>query len=70
MEIAIFVAGVLAGVFCALLGMLRLRAGILYVVRTYLDDTPNTLLELDYPITTLMKKRYVLLKVDNISTRK
>lgn len=70
MEIAIFVAGVLAGVFCVLLGMLRLRAGILYVVRTYLDDTPNTLLELDYPITTLMKKRYVLLKVDNISTRK
>ena len=70
MEILILVAGFLAGLFAALLGVLRLRAGILYVVRTHLDDTPQTLLELDYPVPTLMGKKYVLFKVDNISTRK
>ena len=70
MEVLILVCGVLIGVFVTALFNLRLRAGVLYVVRTHLEDTPQTLLELDYPIDTLTKKKYVLLKVDYISTRK
>lgn len=70
MAILIFVCGVLLGMFVSTLWSLRLRAGVLYVVKTHLEDTPQTLLELDYPIETLMKKNRVLLKVDCISTRK
>lgn len=70
MEVLILVCGVLLGVFVSALWSLRLRAGVLYVVQTHLEDTPQTLLELDYPIDTLMKKKRVLLKVDHISTRK
>ena len=70
MEVLILVCGVLLGIFVSALRSLRLRAGVLYVVQTHLEDTPQTLLELDYPIETLMKKKRVLLKVDHISTRK
>ena len=70
MEVLILVCGVLLGIFMSTLWSLRLRAGVLYVVQTHLEDTPQTLLELDYPIETLMKKNRVLLKVDHISTRK
>ena len=70
MEVLILVCGVLLGVFVSALWSLRLRVGVLYVVQTHLEDTPQTLLELDYPIDTLMKKKRVLLKVDHISTRK
>ena len=70
MEVLILVCGVLLGIFMSALLSLRLRAGVLYVVQTHLEDTPQTLLELDYPIETLMKKNRVLLKVDHISTRK
>jgi hypothetical protein len=70
MEVLILVCGVLLGMFVSTLWSLRLRAGVLYVVQTHLEDTPQTLLELDYPIEILMKKNRVLLKVDHISTRK
>lgn len=70
MEVLFLVCGVLLGIFMSAVWSLRLRAGILYVVQTHLEDTPQTLLELDYPIDTLMKKKRVLLKVDHISTRK
>ena len=70
MEFLILVCGVLIGMFIAAIFNLRLRAGVLYVVQTHLEDTPQTLLELDYPIDILMKKKNVLLKVDCISTRK
>ena len=70
MELLYLAAGVVVGLLIALLAILRLRGGILYVVRTYLEDTPQTLLELDNPISELTKKRYILLKIDNISTRK
>ena len=70
MEVLIFVCGMLIGIFVTSLVNLRLRAGVLYVVRTHLEDTPQTLLELDYPIDTLMKKKRVLFKVDYINTRK
>ena len=70
MEVLILVCGVLIGIFLSALWSLRLRAGVLDVVQTHLEDTPQTLLELDYPIETLMKKNRVLLKVDHISTRK
>lgn len=70
MEVIFLGFGVLIGVLISALWNLRLRAGILYVVRTHLEDTPQTLLELDYPIDILMKKKSVLLKVDCISTRK
>ena len=70
MEVLILVCGVLLGVFVSAIWSLRLRAGVLYVVQTHLEDTPQTLLELDYPIDILMKKKRVLLKVDCINTRK
>ena len=70
MEVLVLICGVFLGLFISALLKLRLRAGILYVVQTHLEDTPQTLLELDYPIDTLMKKRNVLLKVECISTRK
>ena len=70
MEVLILVCGVLIGIFVTVLANLRLRAGVLYVVQTHLEDTPQTLLELDYPIDILMKKKHVLLKVDCIATRK
>lgn len=70
MEVLILVCGVLIGMFIGAIFNLRLRAGVLYVVQTHLEDTPQTLLELDYPIDILMKKKNVLLKVDCISTRK
>ena len=70
MEVLILVCGVLIGVCVASLVSLRLRAGVLYVVQTHLEDTPQTLLELDYPIDILMKKKRVLFKVDYINTRK
>lgn len=70
MEVLLVLCGVLLGMFVSSLWSLRLRAGVLYVVQTHLEDTPQTLLELDYPIDILMKKKRVLLKVDCISTRK
>lgn len=70
MEVLILVCGVLLGIFASVIWSLRLRAGVLYVVQTNLEDTPQTLLELDYPIGVLMKKKRVLLKVDYINTRK
>ena len=70
MEALILVCGVLLGIFLSALWSLRLRAGVLYVVKTHLEDTPQTLLELDYPVDVLAKKKRVLLKVDYISTRK
>lgn len=70
MEVLILVCGVLLGMFISALSSLRLRAGVLYVVQTHLEDTPQTLLELDYPIDALMKKKRVMFKVDCISTRK
>lgn len=70
MKVLILVCGVLLGMFISALSSLRLRAGVLYVVQTHLEDTPQTLLELDYPIDTLMEKKRVMFKVDCISTRK
>lgn len=70
MEVLILVCGVLLGVFVSAIWSLRLRAGVLYVVQTHLEDAPQTLLELDYPIDILMKKKRVLLRVDCINTRK
>lgn len=70
MEVVILGCGVILGLFLSALFRLRLRAGVLYVVQTHLEDTPQTLLELDYPIDKLKGKRHVLFKVDWISTRK
>lgn len=70
MEAVFLICGIFLGLFISALLKLRLRAGVLYVVQTHLEDTPQTLLELDYPIETLMKKKNVLLKVECISTRK
>lgn len=70
MEVLFLVCGIFFGLFISALLKLRLRAGILYVVKTHLEDAPQTLLELDYPIETLAKKKNVLLKVECISTRK
>ena len=70
MEILALVAGVILGVLASLIATLRLRGGELYVVKTHLEDIPQTCLDLDYPIDVLMKKRFVLLKVEHISTRK
>lgn len=70
MEILALVAGVILGIFVSVIATLRLRGGELYVVQTHLEDMPQTCLDLDYPVDTLMKKRFVLLKVEHISTRK
>lgn len=70
MDIIALVAGVVLGVLTSLVAALRLRGGELYVVQTHLEDMPQTCLDLDYPVDTLMKKRFVLLKVEHISTRK
>lgn len=69
MEVLILVCGVLIGMFISALALLRLRSGILFIVQTELEPEPQPLLDSDYPMAELMKRKYVLFKVDSI-TRK
>lgn len=70
MEVLILVCGVLLGMFISSLIVLRLRSGILFIVQTELELDPQPLLDSDYPMSELMKRKYVLFKVDSIRTRK
>lgn len=70
MGVLILVCGVLIGMFISLIMLLRLRSGILFIVQTELEPNPQPLLDSDYPMAELMKRKYVLFKVDSISTRK
>lgn len=70
MEVITLVCGILIGMFVSALIVLRLRSGILFIVQTELEPNPQPLLDSDYPMAELMKRKYVLFKVDSISTRK
>jgi hypothetical protein len=45
------------------------RIGTLYIVDSHLETEPQLLCDLDHPIQKFTKKRYVVMKVDHISTR-
>ena len=58
-------AAFLLGVLLALIGVLRLRVGVLKVyIPDQPDEPPYLYTELDKPVGALCKKKYILFKVD------
>lgn len=70
MEIAILVCGVVLGFILAIVIINRRRIGELCLVRTHLNADPQPLLDLDMPFDKFCKRKYVILKIVNIDTRK
>lgn len=70
MEVLIFIAGAIIGSLLTFLAIRRWYIGVLHIVQTHLEIDPQLLLDLDKPVDSFMKKRYVLMRVDHISTRK
>ena len=70
MEVLIFIAGTIIGSLLTILVIRRWYIGVLHIVQTHLEDAPQLLLDLDKPVDSFMKKRYALMRVDHISTRK
>lgn len=70
MEVLIFIAGVLIGFLTMFLAIRSLHIGVLHIVQTHLEIDPQLLLDLDKPIDSFIKNKYVLMKIDRICTRK
>ena len=60
----LFAAGVVVGVMIGLLGMLRLKVGIIRVVVDDPSENPYLFLELAKDATDIPRRKYVLMKVD------
>jgi hypothetical protein len=70
MEIAILVIGVIIGFALAWWIAHRRSIGDLCLVQTALNPDPQPLLDLDMPFEAFRKRKYVLVRIVNIDTRK
>lgn len=70
MEIAMLICGIILGFAIAYLVVSKLLIGELCLVQTHLQHDPQPVLDLDKPFDAFRKKKYVLLKIVNIDTRK
>lgn len=69
MELLFLVCGVVIGIAVTRIVSKMRRIGTLYIVDSHLETEPQLLCDLDHPIQKFTKKRYVVMKVDHISTR-
>ena len=69
MELLIWICGVIVGVASTVIITRMRRIGTLYVVDSHLETEPQLVCNLDRPIRTFMKKRFVMFALDHVSTR-
>ena len=69
MEVLIWICGVVVGVAVTTIITRMRRIGTLYIVDSHLETEPQLICNLDRPIKTFMKKRFVMFALDRVSTR-
>ena len=60
----IFIAGVIAGVGCSVLILLKTKGGTLRIDRSDPDSEPYMFLELTESLPSVMRKKYVIFRVN------